>query len=163
MIALIVARSKNNVIGKNGCIPWQIPGEQSQFKELTTGNLVIMGRKTYEEIGQPLPGRKTIVLSKTKKFQGPDLATATCLKEALELAAKGFATPDQNIYIAGGYCLYKEALPLVDAMYITEVAIKVSGGDTFFPDFDPADFYLTVDQTFGEKIKYTRTLYTRKK
>lgn len=163
MIALIVARSKNNVIGKNGCIPWQIPGEQSQFKELTTGNLVIMGRKTYEEIGHPLPGRKTIVLSTTKRFQGPDLATTASLKEALELAAKGFAHPEQNIYIAGGYSLYKEALPLVDAMYITEVQIKVSGGDTFFPDFDPAGFYLTVEQTFGEKIKYTRTLYTRKK
>ena len=163
MIALIVARSKNNVIGKNGRIPWQIPGEQSQFKELTTGNLVIMGRKTYEEIGHPLPGRKTIVVSTTKRFQGPDLATATSLKEALELAAEGFALPEQNIYIAGGYSLYKEALPLVDAMYITEVQIKVLGGDTFFPDFDPADFYLTVDQTFGDKIKYTRTLYTRKK
>ena len=163
MIALIVARSKNNVIGKNGCIPWQIPGEQSQFKELTTGNLVIMGRKTYEEIGHPLPGRKTIVVSKTKKFQGPDLATTASLKEALELAAKDFANPDQNIYIAGGYSLYKEALPLVDAMYITEVQIKVPDGDTFFPDFDPADFYLTVDQTFGKKTKYTRTLYTRKK
>ena len=163
MIALIVARSKNNVIGKNGCIPWQIPGEQSQFKELTTGNLVIMGRKTYEEIGHPLPGRKTIVVSKTKKFQGPDLATTASLKEALELAAKGFAGHDQNIYIAGGYSLYKEALPLVDAMYITEVQIKVPDGDTFFPDFDPADFYLTVDQTFGKKTKYTRTLYTRKK
>ena len=163
MIALIVARSKNNVIGKNGCIPWQIPGEQSQFKELTTGNLVIMGRKTYEEIGHPLPGRKTIVLSTTKKFQGPDLATTASLKDALELAAKGFANPDQNIYIAGGYSLYKEALPLVDAMYITEVAIKVPDGDTFFPDFDPASFYLTVDQTFGKKTKYTRTLYTRKK
>ena len=162
MIALIVARSKNNVIGKNGRIPWQIPGEQSQFKELTTGNLVIMGRKPYEEIGHPLLGRKTIVLSTTKKFQGPDLATTASLKEALELAAKGFAGPDQNIYIAGGCSLYKEALPLVDAMFITEVQIKVPGGDTFFPDFDPADFYLTVEQTSGEKIKYTRTLYTRK-
>ena len=70
MIGLIAARSKNNVIGKNGRIPWKIEGEQKQFKELTTGNVVIMGRKTYEEIGRPLPGRKTIVVSKSKKFEG---------------------------------------------------------------------------------------------
>ena len=101
MIALIVARSKNNVVGKNGRIPWQIPGEQKQFKELTTGNIVIMGRKSYEEIGHSLPGRKTIVISRTKKFEGPALATATSVKDALDLAANGFARPNQNIYIAG--------------------------------------------------------------
>ncbi len=162
MIALIAARSKNNVIGKNGRIPWQIPGEQEQFKELTMGNLVIMGRKTYEEIGHPLPGRKTIVISTTKKFEGPDLATAASLKDALSLASKGFALPNQNIYIAGGYSIYKESIPLVDAMYITEVQIKVPGGDTFFPDFDSEDFYYTVEETCGEEIKFTRTLYTRK-
>ena len=63
MIGLIVARSKNNVIGKNGEIPWKIKGEQKQFKELTTGNTVIMGRKSYEEIGRPLPNRKNIIVS----------------------------------------------------------------------------------------------------
>ena len=163
MIALIVARSKNNVIGKNGRIPWKIPGEQSEFKELTTGNIVIMGRKTYEEIGHPLPDRKTIVISSTKKFEGPDLATAACVKDALALAADGFARPDQNIYIAGGYSVYKEALPLVDAMYITEVQIDVPDGDTYFPDFDPSDFNLTVGQTSLSEIKFTRTVYIRKK
>ena len=76
MTGLIVARSINNVIGKNGRIPWKIEGEQKQFKELTTGNIVIMGRKSYEEIGHPLPNRKTIVVSKTKEFKGENLETA---------------------------------------------------------------------------------------
>ena len=108
MIGLIVARSKNNVIGKNGQIPWRIKGEQKQFKELTTGNVVIMGRKSYEEIGHPLPNRKNIVVSSSKNFDGDNLFTAHSLKEALELAG------NQDIYIAGGYGLFKEAIEIVD-------------------------------------------------
>ena len=162
MIALIVARSKNNVIGKNGHIPWQIPGEQKQFKELTTGNIVIMGRKSYEEIGHPLPNRKTIVISSTKKFEGQDLTTAASVREALDLAAKGFARPDQNIYIAGGYRVYKEALPFVEVMYITEIDLSIKDGDTFFPDFDENDFVMTSEKKEGDEIKFTRTVYRRK-
>ena len=86
MIGLIVARSKNNVIGKNGKIPWKIKGEQKQFKELTTGNVVIMGRNSYDEIGRPLPNRETIVISNTKKYIGENLHTASSVKEAIEFA-----------------------------------------------------------------------------
>ena len=157
MTGLIVARSINNVIGKNGMIPWQIEGEKKQFKELTTGNVVVMGRKTYEEIGHPLPNRKTIVISKTKIFEGDGLTTVSSLKEALELAA------GQKVFIAGGYGVYKEALPIVDVMYITEVQMVVEDGDVFFPDFDADDFEKTVGETSGDKIKYTRVIYTRKK
>ena len=79
MIGLIVARSKNNVIGKNGQIPWKIKGEQKQFKELTTGNVVVMGRKSYEEIGHSLPNRKNIIVSKSKNFAGENLITVGSL------------------------------------------------------------------------------------
>lgn len=103
MVGLIVARSTNNVIGKNGQIPWKIKGEQRQFKELTTGNIVVMGRKSYEEIGHPLPNRKTIVVSKSKRFEAENLTTVSSIKEAIKMAG------NQDIYIAGGYCLYKEA------------------------------------------------------
>ena len=156
MIALIVARSRNNVIGKKGKIPWTIPGEQKQFKELTTGNLVIMGRKSYEEIGHPLPGRETIVVSKTKSFNGENLKTAASVKEALELAR------GRDVYIAGGYGIYKEALPYVDKMYITEVDLNVEDGDVFFPDFDAGDFEMTKGESAGNEVKYTRTIYVRK-
>ncbi len=163
MIGLIVARSQNNVIGKNGRIPWKIGGEQKQFKELTTGNVVVMGRKSYEEIGRPLPNRKTIVVSKSKKFEGENLWTAGSVKEAIELAAREKELAGKSIFIAGGYGIYKEALPYVDVMYITEVQTVVSDGDTFFPDFNKDDFNLEAGETFGDEIKYTRTIYIRRK
>ena len=76
IIGLIVARSKNNVIGKNGEIPWKKKGEQKQFKELTTGNVVVMGRKSFDEIGHPLPNRENIVVSRSKRYEGDNLYTA---------------------------------------------------------------------------------------
>ena len=157
MIALIVARSKNNAIGKNGNIPWRIKGEQKQFRELTTGNVVIMGRKSYEEIGHPLPNRKNIVVSTTRQFSGENLVTAASLREALDIAG------DEDVFVAGGYRLFEEAIPFVDVMYITEVDTMVPDGDVFFPPFDENDFDLTVGETAGEDIKYTRMIYTRKK
>ena len=142
MIGLIVARSKNNVIGRNGEIPWKIKGEQKFFKELTTGNIVVMGRKSYEEIGHPLPNRQNIIVSKTMKYEGENLITVSSLAEALALA------DNSNIYIAGGYGLYKEAIPFVDVMYITEVDMNIEDGDVFFPEFDVNDFDLIIGETF---------------
>lgn len=157
MIGLIVARSKNNVIGRHGEIPWKIKGEQKFFKELTTGNIVVMGRKSYEEIGHPLPNRQNIIVSKTMKYEGENLITVSSLAEALALA------DNSNIYIAGGYGVYKEAIPFVDVMYITEVDMNIEDGDVFFPEFDVNDFDLIIGETLGENTKYTRTTYIRKK
>lgn len=173
MIALIVARSRNNVIGKGGRIPWQIEGEQKQFKELTSGNIVIMGRRTYEEIGHPLPDRLTLVVSKSRKFTGQNLMTAGSVKEALKVAGScDLAGLDQtgkkidfsgrDIFIAGGYGIYKEALPYADKMYITEVELEIEGGDSFFPDFDKAAFEMTEGESGGKEIKYKRTIYKKK-
>ena len=156
MVGLIVARSKNNVIGKNGKIPWKIKGEQKQFRELTTGNVVVMGRKSYEEIGHPLPNRKNIVVSKSKNFTGENLVTVGSLQEAISISNGG------KVYIAGGYGLFKEALPLVDTMYITEIDIVIENGDVFFPEFDSNEFDIAIGETGGEDIKYTRTIYTRR-
>ncbi len=157
MIGLIVARSKNNVIGKNGEIPWKIKGEQKQFRELTTGNVVVMGRKSYEEIGHPLPNRKNIIVSKTQNFTGENLVTVGSLQEAIDISS------GEKIYIAGGYGLFEEALPLVDTMYITEVDMVVENGDVFFPEFDCDEFDVMIGETGGADIKYTRTIYTRRK
>ena len=156
MIGLIVARSKNNVIGKGGEIPWKIKGEQKQFKELTTGNIVVMGRRSYEEIGHPLPNRETIVVSRTKTFEGDNLKTAQSVEEAIKMAQ------GKNVFISGGYGLYKEAIPFVDIMYITEVDLEVADGDTFFPEFNVDDFAKTVGETLGDDITYTRTTYRRR-
>ncbi|MBQ4239846.1 MAG: dihydrofolate reductase [Oscillospiraceae bacterium] len=156
MTALIVARSRNNVIGRGGKIPWNIRGEQKQFRDLTMGNTVIMGRRTYEEIGHPLPGRETIVVSWTKQFVGENLRTAASLAEALETAE------GKDVFIAGGYSLYREAIPAADVMYITEVDLVIEDGDVFFPEFDEADFEKQTGETLGEEIRYTRTIYRRK-
>lgn len=152
-----MARSKNNVIGKNGEIPWKIKGEQTQFRELTTGNVVVMGRKSYEEIGHPLPKRKNIVVSKSKNFLDENLVTVRSLQEAIGISV------DEDIYISGGYGLFKEALPFVDKMYITEVDITVDNGDVFFPEFDVNKFDIYIGETGGDDIKFTRTIYIRKK
>lgn len=157
MLGLIVARSKNNVIGKNGEIPWKIKGEQKQFRKLTTGNVVIMGRKSYEEIGHPLPNRTNVIVSNSKNFSGENLVTVGSLQEAISISG------DENIYIAGGYGLFKEAIPLVDKMYITEVDMMIDNGDVFFPEFDSEEFDMTIGETEGDDIKYTRTIYTRKR
>lgn len=156
MVGLIVARSKNNVIGKNGEIPWKIKGEQKLFKELTTGNVVVMGRKSYEEIGHPLPNRTNIIVSRTTKYEGENLITVSSLEEALKIA------DHSDIYVAGGYGLYKEAIPFVDKMYITEVDMVVPDGDVFFPEFNVEDFDVVIGESGGEDIKYTRTTYIRK-
>lgn len=155
MIGLIVARSKNNVIGKNGGMPWFIEGELSQFRELTTGNTVIMGRRTYEAIGHPLPNRRNIIISNSKKYSADNLITVGSLQEALSIS-------EGDVYIGGGYGVYKAALPLVDVMYITEVDLIVTDGDTYFPEFDANVFDITIGETLGDEIKYTRTVYTRK-
>lgn len=156
MIGLIVARSKNNVIGKNGQIPWKIKGEQKQFRELTTGNAVIMGRKSYEEIGHPLPNRMNIVVSRSTNYTGENLVTVKSLQEAIEAAG------DVDVYVAGGYGLFLEAISMVDKMYITEIDIEIEDGDVFFPEFDKSSFDITIGETAGEDIKYTRTVYVRK-
>lgn len=156
MIGLIVARSKNNVIGKNGQIPWKIKGEQKQFRELTTGNAVIMGRKSYEEIGHPLPNRMNIVVSRSANYTGENLVTVRSLQEAIEAAG------DMDVYVAGGYGLFLEAISMVDKMYITEIDTEIEDGDVFFPEFDKSSFDITIGETAGEDIKYTRTVYVRK-
>ena len=157
MIALIVARSKNNVIGRNGKIPWSIPGEQKQFRELTTGNIVVMGRKTFEEIGRPLPNRKNIVISRNAQYSYDNLIILPSLNDALEYYSEG------DIYIAGGYNLFKEAIDIVDKMYITEIDLVIENGDVFFPIFQEEDFNVQLLEENYESIPYKRLVYSRKK
>lgn len=116
-----------------------------------------MGRKSYEEIGHPLPNRKNIIVSKTKNYFGENLVTVGSLQEAISISGK------EDIYISGGYGIFKEALPLIDKMYITEIDITIENGDVFFPEFDENEFDMVLGETGGDDIKYTRTVYTRKK
>lgn len=162
MISLIVARSRNNVIGNAEGIPWKIKGEQKQFKELTTGNVVIMGRKTFEDMGRPLPNRLNIIVSNTKYFSGkdPQLITVGTLEGALAVAK---CAENSEIYIAGGRRLYEEALPLIDRLFVTEVDLTVPEDDTtvYFPQFDCKVYEKLSGPALGTDIKFTRTVYVK--
>ena len=156
MIALIVAYAKNQVIGNKGCIPWKIKGEQKRFKELTTGNVVIMGRRSYEEIGRPLPNRQTYLISTTLKVEEENCHTVSSLSEALKLAE------GKEIYIAGGGMLYREALPLADRLYLTLIDREIEG-DTYFPEFNEEDYVCTMEERVEGEIPYTYLTLEKKK
>lgn len=160
MLALIVAYSDNRVIGDKGKIPWTLENEKKRFKELTTGNVVIMGRKTYEEIGRPLPNRYTIVVSKTTSFESDNCTTAMSLDDAINIAKEKFKET-KDIFIAGGEQLYKEAIECVDKMYITKLHARIDG-DTYFPEFDESEFEQYIDEYVEEIIPYTYMTYVRK-
>ena len=155
MIALIVAYAHENIIGNKGKIPWDIKGEKSRFRELTTGNVVVMGRKSFEEIGKPLPDRTIYVISSTKKFDMEGVHTVTSLKEAIDKAG------DRDVFISGGERLYKEAIDIVEKMYITEIDLNVEG-DTRFPEFDESKFIKTTEKVVDGDIPYRYVTYTRK-
>lgn len=159
MVNLIVSRSQNNVIGREGVIPWGIKDGPLYFRDLTMGSALIMGRKTFETIGRPLEGCLNIIVSNTKKFNGEYMMTAETVKQAIDIATAG----DLSINIIGGHMAFEEAIPLVDRMYITEVDLEVPVDDmtVFFPNFDKSEFKYLEGETFGKNIRYTRTAYIR--
>ncbi len=155
MISLIVAMAENRVIGHRGKIPWKIPGEQKRFRELTLGNTIIMGRKTLEEIGKPLPERKTILISKTRWLETEECTTVSSLEEALSMV-----NPNEEVFIAGGGQVYREALPYADRIYLTLIHQQVEG-DTYFPFFFE-EFQKIEEKGQDGEIPYTYYLYERK-
>jgi dihydrofolate reductase len=133
-ISLIVAMSRNRVIGRDNAIPWHIPAELQRFKQLTMGHHIVMGRKTWDSIGRLLPGRTTIVITRTRDFRVPGALVATSLPQALELAGH-----DSEIFVIGGAEVFRLALPLAQRIYLTTVDIEVAG-DTYMPDFEQAEW-----------------------
>lgn len=137
-IALIAAVSENGVIGNKNELPWKLRGDMLFFKETTTNSVVIMGRKTYESIGKPLPNRLNIVVSRDPDLKIDGVHVSSCLEDALVLAEKYITTPttlNDKVMVIGGGEIYKQALPLADILYITRVHGFVEG-DTYFPDID---------------------------
>ncbi len=159
MVGLIVAYTNNRVIGNKGQIPWRIKGEQRRFKELTTGNVVIMGRRSYDEIGHPLPNRYTVVVSKTASYEFDNCTTKPTLTGAVNYAKETF--PDKNTYLSGGAGIYKEGLSLADKLFITEVDLNIEG-DTFFPEFDESLYVKTIDEEINGEVPYKYVTYTKR-
>jgi dihydrofolate reductase len=130
-VVLVAAVAENGVIGNGSQIPWRIPGEQAEFKRLTMGHTLVMGRTTYESIGRPLPGRTTIVLTRDPAWSAEGVLVARSLEEALETAE----TLDGDTIVAGGAQVYAAALPFADEQVITEVHLSPAG-DVTYPYFD---------------------------
>lgn len=139
-IALIVARADNGVIGREGGLPWHLSGDLKFFKAQTLGKPVVMGRKTFQSIGRPLPGRPNLVVTRDAAFRPKGVEVfadiAGALARAQTLAAESGAA---EVMVIGGGQIYEETLPLVRRIYLTEVHTR-AGGDTVFPALDPAEW-----------------------
>ncbi|MCG9095644.1 dihydrofolate reductase [Laribacter hongkongensis] len=133
-LALIAARARNGVIGLDNRMPWHLPEDLAYFKRVTLGKPVVMGRKTFESIGRPLPGRLNIVVTRNPGWQAAGVQVAHSLDAALALAA--VAAPEE-IMLIGGAELYRQALPQADVLYLTEIDAEFAG-DAFFPEVDLA-------------------------
>lgn len=126
-ISMIVARSRNHVIGRDNQMPWKISADLQFFKRVTMGHPVIMGRKTWESIGRPLPGRRNIVVSRNTSYEPTGGELAGSLDEALNQLSGA-----PRVFVIGGEQLFKQAFDKADRLYITEIDIDIEGGDTFF-------------------------------
>lgn len=140
-ITLIAAMGSNRGIGLDGRMPWHLPAELQHFKRVTMGKPVVMGRKTWESIMKPLPGRQNIVVSRNLSFGADGCQVVSSLVEAVEVA-EGF-----ELMLIGGGELYRQALPLASRMILTMVDIEPDA-DTWFPDWDPNDWLLVSSEQF---------------
>lgn len=131
IITAIVATDRKGTIGKAGEIPWYLPADFKFFKRTTMGHPIIMGRKTFESIGRPLPKRTNIVLTRDSFYMATGTVVVHSLKEALVHEACQDA---EEVFIIGGGEIYRQAMPLVDRVYLTTVDTEIEGGDAFFPE-----------------------------
>jgi dihydrofolate reductase len=138
----IVAIADNNVIGYQGMIPWRIPEDLKRFKRVTMGHPIIMGRKTYESIGKPLPGRRNLVLSTQKNFLSSGVEVYKSLDECLRTVG------DEKTFIIGGGSLFEETMDIIDKLDITRVHLNPPG-DTYFPEIKPTNWKLDSSEDHG--------------
>lgn len=137
-ISIIAAVAKNGVIGKDGKLPWKLSDDLKNFKKLTKGHVVIMGRKTYESIGKPLPDRINIVLSRNTDYKDEGIIVCTTFQEAIDNAKK---LQDDEIFVIGGEAVFNKALKKADKLYLTHVNANLDG-DTFFPSWNQDEWRL---------------------
>jgi dihydrofolate reductase len=141
-VSLVAAVAANRVIGRGGALPWRLPADLAHFKTLTMGHPVLMGRKTYESIGAPLPGRRNIVLTRDRGFLAPGCRIVHSLEEARETAG------DAELFVIGGAAVYSLCLPRADRLHITHIDAEPSG-DAFFPVID-AEAWIAASARPGE-------------
>ncbi len=157
-ISIIAAISENRVIGKDNLIPWHIKEDLIRFKNLTTGHAVIMGRKTFESIGHPLPNRLNIIITRSSQhrvldsFEHRDLLITHSIEEAIETARR--KKPNQDIFIAGGANIFAQTIDKADKLYLTIVKGEFTG-DAYFPDYSRFKKIIHSEDKFDGKYHFT--------
>lgn len=155
LISIIVAMGRNRAIGFQNALPWRLSADMKRFKDLTMGHHILMGRKTYESIGRPLPGRTSIVITRQMDFRAEGCLIVHSLDEAIALAQ---ARGEQEAFVIGGAEIYAQAVPQADRLYLTFVDAAPEA-DAFFPEFAEADWqpYETARVEADEKNQYAST------
>ncbi len=148
-LSIIVAMAQNRAIGINNTLPWHISEDLKRFKTLTMGHHMIMGRKTFDSIGKPLPGRITVIVTRNQDLKIEGCIIAHTLAEAIAVSAL-----DDEIFVIGGAEIFAAALPLADTLYFTEIQHDVDG-DVFFPEFDTKLWQETVREAHGQDTQQT--------
>lgn len=155
IISLLVAAAENNVIGKDNQLPWNLPEDLKYFKNTSWGMTIVMGRKTFESYGKPLPGRKSVVITHSKEWSYPGVDVAHSIDEGLEQAKQNGA---KEIFVIGGAEIFKSVLPQAVRIYITRIHHNFDG-DAFFPEFSKDEWNVVRSRFFhaDEKNKYSMT------
>jgi dihydrofolate reductase len=161
MISHIVAMDQNRVIGKDNRLPWHLPADLAYFKKVTMGHAIIMGRKTFESIGRPLPGRENVIVTRNQSFQAEGCTVIHSIEEVCQFAAKR----NDEVFVIGGAELFRVTLPFAERLYVTKIEANFPG-DTFYPAFDESEWQL-VSYTKGKKDEknpydYAFIVYERK-
>ena len=140
ILSMIVAHADNRVIGKDNDMPWHLPADLAYFKRTTLGKPIIMGRKTYESIGRPLPGRKNIVISRDEEYRAEGFEVVGSVEAALALVSDV-----EEVMVIGGGAIYKHCLSAAQRLYITHIDANIAG-DTYFPEYDLNEWQLAVSE-----------------
>jgi len=153
-ISIAVAIGENHAIGKNNQLLWHMPADLKFFKQTTSGHTVIMGRKTFDSVGKPLPNRRNVVITRDPELQIEGVELVNSLDEALEITK----TEEKPVFIVGGAEIYRQALPKTDKLYLTTIHHNFDA-DTFFPDFDRSEWTVISSEPHkaDEKNKYDYT------
>ena len=155
ILSLLVAAAENNVIGKDNQLPWHLPNDLKYFKNLTWGMPILMGRKTFESIGKPLPGRKSIVITRNKDWQHENVTTVHSIEEAVQNAT---ALGVKEVFVIGGAEIFKTSLATANRIYLTRIHQEFEG-DVYFPELSAAEWQLMSSRfcQADEKNKYDHT------
>ena len=159
-LAHIAAASENNVIGANGGLPWDIPEDMKFFRDKTKGKAIIMGRKTFESVGHPLPKRLNVVVTRQKNYKAEGAIVFEKISDAVDFCKTKTDEYGEEIFVIGGGEIYKQTIDIVDTIYLTRIHKKIEG-DAFYPEVDSTKFKLIESSERSEPVAFTFLTYSK--